>query len=315
MSRLQNNKVVVLDETLERDTHPVPTITTVTRTPAFETGPLRFNFPINEPLLCAADENSNPLTPFLLIVVHSQQWNTPSRDSIRETWGRISRDYFREKQVRLLFIVGNVDRTEHKWTVLRESRSYRDVISADFVDTYRNLTLKSLAGIYWAQQFCPVAKYILKTDDDMYFNVSNLLRWLEKTNSNITRGIVGRVNQGAQVLRSGQWKVDERLYPSKTYPRYCDGCAYLLTSSMAARLFNASHRVPLLPIEDVYITGLLANAVGANCWNHDSFPHWLTDPAEENICDLVAGRSFGVHRVDFKLMYSIYRRSLAGKLC
>ncbi|KAI0210723.1 Beta-1,3-galactosyltransferase 1 [Lamellibrachia satsuma] len=275
------------------------------------TGPRRFNFSINEPFVCSSALYSP--APFLLVEVHSHALYHRKRKAIRGTWGRISRDYFREKQVRLVFILGNVDGTKHKLTVLRESRSYRDVISADVVDTYRNLTLKSLAGLYWAQQFCQGAKYLLKTDDDVYFNVSSLMRWLEMPNSPATEGITGSANMKSYVDREGKWKVDERLYPSKTYPRYCSGCAYLLTLSMAARLFNASHRVPLLPIEDVYITGLLANAVGTACVDNAAFPNYFTGPFVDDICEYYRDVLFAVHNVYYSQMYAIYNRILPAE--
>ena len=41
----------------------------------------------------------------------------------------------------------------------------------DFLDTYQNLTLKTLAGVKWAGQFCGQAEFVMKTDDDMYVDL------------------------------------------------------------------------------------------------------------------------------------------------
>ena len=281
---------------------------------ALATAPLLFEFPINEPRLCAEDEYSNPSTPFLLIEVHSHASNKPSRDAIRDTWGRISREFFREKLVRVVFILGSVVATDHEMDVRRESKLYRDLISADFVDSYRNLTLKSLAGLYWAGRFCPGARYLLKTDDDVYFNVSKLLEWLDT--ADVETGIVGRANVEGKVYRMGLWKVDETLYSAPMYPRYCLGSAYLLTSTMAGRLFNASRRVPLIPIEDVYVTGLLAKSIGTRCTNNMDFPQWGTGPTNKNLCSMFGdSRAFAVHRVDYTGMYVIQRRSREAGWC
>ena len=40
-----------------------------------------------------------------------------------------------------------------------------------FQDSYHNLTLKTVMGLKWMSIFCPHAKFILKTDDDIYVNV------------------------------------------------------------------------------------------------------------------------------------------------
>ena len=290
-------------------------VTTSRVLPAFDTGPRRFDFPINEPRLCAADEYSNQSAPFLLIVVQSHAANKLERDAIRDTWGTISRDFFRKTPVRIVFILGAVNTTVLRNKIKKESGAYRDLISADFVDTYRNLSLKSLAGFYWARRFCPRAKYLLKTDDDMYHNVTTLMRWLETEKPTITAGIVGRLHINSTVYRYGPWKVDESLYPSRTYPAYCAGCAYLLSLSMAGRLLEASRRVRLLPIEDVYITGLLARAVGTQCKGNLRFSEWNTGPTIDNTCAMASGDIFSVHRVDHWQMYAIYQHSQTPGWC
>ena len=45
----------------------------------------------------------------------------------------------------------------------------------DFVDSYANLTVKSLMMLKWFSQSCSdKALYLMKTDDDMYVNLVNL---------------------------------------------------------------------------------------------------------------------------------------------
>ena len=40
-----------------------------------------------------------------------------------------------------------------------------------FQDTYRNLTLKTVMGLKWSAIFCPQARHVMKTDDDIFVNV------------------------------------------------------------------------------------------------------------------------------------------------
>ena len=47
-------------------------------------------------------------------------------------------------------------------------------------DTYTNLTLKTVMGLKWGAIFCPQAKYVMKTDDDIFINVPLLHRALQE---------------------------------------------------------------------------------------------------------------------------------------
>uniref|UniRef100_A0A2H8TWB9 UDP-GlcNAc:betaGal beta-1,3-N-acetylglucosaminyltransferase 5 n=1 Tax=Melanaphis sacchari TaxID=742174 RepID=A0A2H8TWB9_9HEMI len=62
----------------------------------------------------------------------------------------------------------------------REYGRYGDLIQCQSRDTYTNLTLKSIAALEWTRQYCPWARYLLKTDDDMFIDVRRLLRFINK---------------------------------------------------------------------------------------------------------------------------------------
>lgn len=62
----------------------------------------------------------------------------------------------------------------------REYGRYGDLIQCQVRDTYTNLTLKSIAALEWTRQYCPWARYLLKTDDDMFIDVRRLLRFIDK---------------------------------------------------------------------------------------------------------------------------------------
>lgn len=62
----------------------------------------------------------------------------------------------------------------------REQSRYGDLIECQVRDTYTNLTLKSIAALEWTRQYCPWARYLLKTDDDMFIDVRRLLRFIDK---------------------------------------------------------------------------------------------------------------------------------------
>ena len=47
-------------------------------------------------------------------------------------------------------------------------------------DTYHNLTLKTVMGLKWTSIFCPQARFVMKTDDDIFVNLSDLHEALTK---------------------------------------------------------------------------------------------------------------------------------------
>ena len=61
-----------------------------------------------------------------------------------------------------------------------ESRTHGDILQEDFVDSYMNLTLKSVMGLKWVSNHCMKAEFVMKTDDDIYVNINSLLNHLHE---------------------------------------------------------------------------------------------------------------------------------------
>ncbi len=57
--------------------------------------------------------------------------------------------------------------------------AYGDLVQENFIDSYRNLTLKTLMGIRWASIHCSNAKFVVKIDDDVIINPFYLLNYLD----------------------------------------------------------------------------------------------------------------------------------------
>ena len=59
------------------------------------------------------------------------------------------------------------------------------------------------------------------------------------------------------VNRHGKWKTTYKECSIKKFPTFCQGLAFMMTIDVAILLHNVSHYVPLLWMDDVYITGIL----------------------------------------------------------
>jgi hypothetical protein len=184
-----------------------------------------------------------------------------------------------------------------------ESSLYRDIVQWDFLDSYANLTVKSLAGLIWAQSYCADAQFLLKADDDLYVNIS---RVLSLTTISLPP-LIGHVYSKSKPARSGLWGVSELQYPAEVYPPYCSGTGYLMRNSTVMSLLQTYQvqRPAIIPIEDIYITGILASLSGLQCKHSSLFPSWSTMPSLQTLLDLLQGHLVGIHGVTYERMYHI----------
>ena len=59
-----------------------------------------------------------------------------------------------------------------------------------------------------------------------------------------------------------QWLIPLWMYPDTLFPSYTMGSFYIIPSTHLACLVSSTARVPLLSVEDVYVTGLLRRQCG-----------------------------------------------------
>lgn len=60
-----------------------------------------------------------------------------------------------------------------------------------------------------------------------------------------------------------KWYLSEEKYGDSIYPNYCSGSAYIINSVVLDAILGLSnHTVPMVPAEDVHITGVLAKRAG-----------------------------------------------------
>lgn len=63
--------------------------------------------------------------------------------------------------------------------IMRESLKHKDLIIENFIDSYHNLTIKSIMMLKWIKNNCPIAKFMMKIDDDVYLNLPNLIAFMK----------------------------------------------------------------------------------------------------------------------------------------
>uniref|UniRef100_A0A8C2CGT7 Hexosyltransferase n=1 Tax=Cyprinus carpio TaxID=7962 RepID=A0A8C2CGT7_CYPCA len=206
--------------------------------------------------------------PYLIILVTTAPHNRKARQAIRDTWG--GEIQVRGHRVMTLFIVGQPSDPVIGKELIEESKERGDLIQGRFIDSYGNLTLKTLSMLGWARRFCPQAHYLAKVDDDVLFNPSALLQYLNlrfKTEENdLTELYLGRVHMQVAPDHNPASKhfMSETAYAGMVFPDYCSGTAYVLSQPALLKLSLAADAIslprPLYP-EDVFV-GICAHMAG-----------------------------------------------------
>lgn len=201
----------------------------------------------------------------LLALVQVGIDNFAGRVLLRQTWA--NSHLFKEPGiVTHAFVVGTSTDPDTTAKLQEEFSTHGDIIQGNFIDSYTNITLKVFTALQYVHLHCQHVAHILKIDDDdIFFNVFQLLQNLSQLLPAHSPGILCHVNESPVVQRRGKWKVSHSDYPLPLYPPFCTGPAYVMTSGAASELYvaalNSTH-LPYIWIEDVYFTGILAHAMG-----------------------------------------------------
>ena len=191
----------------------------------------------------------------LLIVVTSAVQNSEKRQVIRDTWGKVV--YEAEDKIKLIFLVGEPANGQSE--VLNEQERFGDLLQGAFLDSYYNLTIKSLYMLKWFSNSCSKhVKYLIKVDDDVYVNVQELQNFVsENTKTNM---LTGSIHCGAPPMTHGKWYAPPYMLTEvqgSSYPNFLSGTAYVMSNTTAEALYRTAMTVPAFHLEDVYITGIL----------------------------------------------------------
>ncbi|CAG5128679.1 unnamed protein product [Candidula unifasciata] len=236
--------------------------------------PHDFKYLIQPKVTCANED------VILVMCVPIAYNNYEGRSVIRKTWGSYA--YNMSNKARLVFFIGNIPPESGKSAaftqrnISAESLQYGDILQEDYVDSYRNLSLKSVSILKWVHLFCSFTKFVLKVDDDIYINIPFLVNVLHEYSSHKSSPksyVIGSLQVNAHPKRdsNSKWYTPTSMFPGNTYPNYAIGPAYAMTGIAASLLYEASLRVPTFWLEDIYITGLCAKTASVKLYESGYF--------------------------------------------
>nr|XP_020442414.1 lactosylceramide 1,3-N-acetyl-beta-D-glucosaminyltransferase A-like [Monopterus albus] len=223
----------------------------------------------------------------LLLFVKTPPKNTERRSAIRSTWG--NETYIQSSlgvTVKVVFALGSPKTKEEElsWSMrggvdiqeqlIHEDGLHGDLIQQDFLDSFYNLTLKLILQFHWMHSRCAHARFFMTADDDVFIHMPNLVNYLQDlSNRGVTDFWVGYVHRGTPPIRrkDSKYYVPFEMYPWVSYPDYTAGSAYVVSSDVVDKIYQATLTLNAsLYIDDVFM-GICANAVGLSPQEHIYF--------------------------------------------
>ncbi len=211
----------------------------------------------------------------LLILITSASGNFDRRSAIRNSWCSAES----KKSVKptlpstpgqkldwqCVFLIGRDPNSLTNQKVREESQLHSDILLGDFMDSYRNLSLKVLTALHWSRHSCPL-QFVLKTDDDCFVNVHLLPEFLLAQSvapAELYAGNAADQERRAHVIRdpTNKWSVSRDEYAPDLYPPYASGTGYVLSQDVLSRLLLVSRHYKPFPNEDAYV-GVLVDQLG-----------------------------------------------------
>ncbi|XP_071752351.2 beta-1,3-galactosyltransferase 2-like isoform X1 [Centroberyx gerrardi] len=213
-------------------------------------------YPRNYHFIMDDTEACKTKVPFLVLVVPVAPGEVAARDAIRKTWGNES--LVQGELVQTLFLLGlpgGADAEQQQEKLKQENLQHHDLIQSNFMDTYLNLTIKTMVIMDWLATRCPTAAYAMKIDSDMFLNIDNLVIMLQKPGIPKLNYLTGMLMWNRPVIRSknSKWYVPEEMYPDPLYPTYTLGMGYLFSNDLPEKFVEESKFIKPFNIEDAYI--------------------------------------------------------------
>ena len=221
---------------------------------------------------------------FIFIYIFTSVKSFTKRQLIRNTWANKSLNLF---NFNLVFIIGKTNHSNNATNIDKllhlEQQKYNDLIQGNFIDSYRNLSYKSLIAWKWIKNNCNNASYVFKLDDDVFLNIFKLKQILNnynifKSTSNSFICYLYTRSYPIRDLKSiySKWYVTQNEYNLNLYnnmsifddgyPCYCRGVGVVMTPDVISKLYLKSFQIKLFWIDDVYV-GILGKYINVKFEN------------------------------------------------
>ena len=188
---------------------------------------------------------------YLFVAVMVRPSGFDRRDVIRKTWYR---DFTgkHSSQTQLRFFVGTHGLSKELLNTLQNEQALNhDIVMLDqFVDSYKNLTRKTMLTMKWTAQNVNFT-YYLKCDDDSYPLLHRIIAELQQRRQ-VNRLYWGHFFVYHYVKHKGK-NIDRDWFLTDQYTPFAIGGAYILSGDLVHLIVGLEQCVQYYPNEDVSI--------------------------------------------------------------
>ena len=250
-----------------------------------------FSYSINAQSQCQQAVNKQDL--LVVVVVVSAADHFRRRQLVRQSWAARLRN---STWARHVFLMGKTTNITSQKKIQEEHEVFGDIVQLDMVDSYDILTVKSVALLHWAENFCLQVPFFMKCDDDVYVNSDRLATAISAIQREIpyyqaglygTKIIIDNPPQrklgsyycGTKMFKTqiliyrlyleSKHYVSLEVWPWPTYPSYLYGGCYLVGRGSLGPLLAAAQTTPFFPFEDLYLIGLCSRKAQIPLWTFD----------------------------------------------
>ncbi|CAH8839259.1 unnamed protein product [Trichobilharzia szidati] len=219
------------------------------------------DFIFNQPNFCVKHTNL-----WILIVVHTHPSNKHKRDLIRGTWGSLNR--VNNRKIGVLFFMGLSNNLEEQKIIEEEERMHNDIVQRAFLEHYHNMTRKHLTVMEWISTgYCNKVPFLVKADDDTFIDIFHLVNYLENRQTQLNSSFYCSATANVKVkrpnhMKNSKWEITNKEFSDNVFPTYCEGFGYVMDMKLAPYLYWCSMFTSPIWIDDVYVTGILAENLG-----------------------------------------------------
>ncbi|KAH6929519.1 hypothetical protein HPB50_001851 [Hyalomma asiaticum] len=199
--------------------------------------------------------SSSPSATYRRNIIRADLWHTRNASS----------------SVKLIFFTGRPENSSLLAIVERERDSNADLVLGNYSGVPESASLATLMLLRWVAEFCPAASFVIKTTDEGHVN-PRFLKTSYEFNVKLAEDfdMLGSfVSLHGEPCSEPPPQHSVRRCPD--HDGFLSGCAYMLTSRIVRPLLKASATHPPVLPEDVYVTGTLAEAIGARRGEPASF--------------------------------------------
>uniref|UniRef100_A0AAF5PKV0 Hexosyltransferase n=4 Tax=Wuchereria bancrofti TaxID=6293 RepID=A0AAF5PKV0_WUCBA len=256
-----------------------------------------------EPLHIPTCEISKAMNKFLLIIVKSSPLHFLKRQAIRVTWGSVFNHS--DFTVKTIFVIGREPFNQENKRLQKEIDLYNDILVGDYIDSYRNNTLKFLSAVQFSFSYCHhhyTVPYALFVDDDYLVLVQNLVAEVKKYDMYDRLYMGWRFDTRPFRTRFHKHRVSVATYPFNRYPPYISAGAVLLSSQTIREMYYAIQHTKLYSYDDIY-AGILAKSLKLTVKHNKNMRFWKAEVGVKEAKTLICAHGF-----EGKRLNSIYNK-------